>query len=554
MKAFKKQYTWDRSSLPDSVNNLLDEIVNAKHVTVKRDMKKGKMLQENAPATSFVSWAQKYHPGKRYDEIPISNTNKIPEDIYNDPMKLDQYLTSPGNEPGLVQFFQQRGLTGKTHTSKYKEYVDMDWPEEQRLQLINYARWQDEGPRRNNGDLLAYQPVPPTEQIGRSTNMRRIYGPVFAPYVNPTITNIRRPTPKPEAKTPAAQRLVAEEYDQIAKVVTPMHSKVLNELRTRRKMGRQEITNLADIHRVQSQMAQVLNTEGGVSKAYDILAAEVEGAYNRKKNNTAAERTQQEIDKTIELLEVGPDKLDMDMGQIPGALPIDPLAFIKEMEKKAKTPEGKAWVAMAARRVMPSAGIPVGNARIRMNRGYRKVPEDMAQELGFVEDVFMPASAIKQWQWQREALKAAFDDTSFVRQFTKFIKANLTAANLPTLLYNLTSNVGMQLLTRGPTFMPSMLRRNLQYQAFKNGKKFDADTQTLFEAIEDSGALSTDFHRLELEQAVEGYPALRQEAKKVKGFKQYLKSIVDDPIDALKGAATLRPLTKLYGDRTIFLN
>ena len=553
MKSFRKRHTWDRAKVPDSVNAILDEMMSARHTKPTRNAQKSKFLNDNAPTMSFVDWAAKYHPGRRYDEIPIDNSSKIPKDILDDPMKLDSHLTTRGNEPGLQQFFAQRGVTGQKHTSKYKEWVDMDWPEEQRLQLINYARWFDEGPRLSNGDLVAFQPVPGKPGLNRSTYMKRIYGPTFAPYTRPNIISMRKATPKPKPTTQAGVRAMAEEYDVLAKAVSPRHEGLLGQLRTRRSMSRQELTDLADVKRVESQMAELVNQDGGLQKASDLLAKEVEGAYTRKINNAGKERTQQELDLAIDLLEKGPDKLDLSMEQLPGALPVDPLVFLTEMRKKARTPEGRAWVAMAARRMLPSRGIQVLGKDIRMNRGYKKVPTkgskdaiSMGEKLGYTDDVYMPASAIRQWKWQDEALKAAFDKDGFVRSMIKYIKANLTAANLPTLLYNLSSNMGLQALTRGPGFIGTMFTSNLEYRAFLNGKKFSKDKHMMFEAIEESGALNTDFHRMELQHAAEGYPALMQ-GKKEKGLKAYLKEIVADPADALKGAATLRPLTKAYG-------
>jgi len=173
---------------------------------------------------------------------------------------------------------------------------------------------------------------------------------------------------------------------------------------------------------------------------------------------------------------------------------------------------------------------------IYLNRGYTKVPAEMAKKMKIQGDVYMPNFAIRQWKWQRDALDAVFGDQSKWAQFTTYVKGNLTATNLPTLLYNLASNVGLQALTRGPFFFADMMNKNLEYRMFLNGRKFSKDKQLMYEAIEDSGLLSTDFHRMELQHMADGVPDFRKTAIKKKGAKEYLKDVL-----------FMRPISKAYG-------
>jgi hypothetical protein len=535
MREFRAKYTWDRSAMPESVNAMLDDIVNAGWPRHKRNAAKGKLLREHAPVSSFREWARKYHPDTPYEYIPSRNTSVIPEDVLADPAKLDAWLMR--NPPGLEQFASQRGMKGKKHTALMKEWIDHPWPEEAHMQMVNYLRWADEGPRISAGKVAGWAPVP--KDVQRKFPDSRIYGPGFDPYkVGRSVSD---ELPPPAATTAAGKRAALEEAAVVEGIPSPEHIQAMERgLGSTRPISKQEKLDIADMHRIQNKMAALMDTDGGVDKAASLLASEIEGTYQNKMNNAAKDRIRTELDHAEGLVRRGADDPNLSIDDLPGVIPMGPREWLAQF--KPTTERGKLWFDMATRRLMPGTRIPVFKEGIYLNKGYTKIPKEMAVKIYGEQgakvhgDVYMPNFAVRQWKWQRDALDAVFNDKSAWRQFTTYVKGNLTATNLPTLLYNLASNVGLQVLTRGPFFWKDMASINLDYRAFLKGKKFDKETQMMFEAIEDSGLLSTDFHRMELAHMADGVPDFRKIAEKKKGFKEYLSDVL-----------YMRPLSKAYG-------
>ena len=514
MGSFRKKHTWDRAALPEKVNQMLDSIVNAQHPKYVRQQGKSSFLKEHAPAGPLRDWARKYHPNKDLDAIPKDNVTPIPKSVIDDPSLLGKWLEE--NPPGLAQYLAQRGLAGKRNAKDYKRWLTDEWTEESHTQLVNYARWPDEGPRTPDGKKIAYQEM--GEGVTRRYPDKRVYGRDFEPYVE-----MKKLKPEAPDATPPVSKSYLETDVPLPEGPSRLHTAVMADAMVEgRKITNQSIKDTAALHNLQREMARLLRDPDGEEAAASLFSRELEGVYNRKLDNTAMETVADELSYSREFIKKRAD--DLDISDLPGALHLAPDEFLAQFNPT--TSKGRLWKEMASRRLRKST----------FYGGYVKVPEPMMRKLKLRGDIYMPRSAVRQWKWQRAAMDQMFGADGFWAKFTTYVKANLTATNLPTLLYNTISNIGLQSLTRGPMFFKEFTQWNLQYRQFLKGKKFDSEMQGIFEAIEESGILSTDFHRMELQFLAEGIPDFRKKAIQMKGPTDYLKDIV-----------MMRPISKFYG-------
>jgi hypothetical protein len=509
MKKFGKSFTWDRSGLPESVNAMLNEILQVRHVTHKRQAGKAKLLREHAPVESFAAWADEYWPGVEYDAIPVTNTNKFSAEVLADPAaNLVQWLKARTNRPGIVEFLAQRGAGPRP--KGYGSWVKDPWKPEAHTQLLNFARWGDEGPRTTKGERVAYQPIP--AGTARSYPDKRIYGRDFQPYLSK----------KPTAEVPPPRTYLETEVSP-PEAAGKLHRRVMEDAMAEgRKRSAQEAMDLEKLHGVQREMARLMREPEGADKAAALFAEQFEKTYLERQKNQHREVLDKELAYARTTLDKGADAMKID--ELPGALPMAPDQYLAAFSPK--TAQGRLWKDMATRRL--HKGI--------FNGGYVKVGKDMMKSLNLSGEVYMPRSAIRQWRWQKGAMDATYHKRGPWAKFATYVKANLTALNLPTLLYNTLSNVGMEVLTQGPDFFVDYAKYNLQYRQFLKGKKFDPEMEAIFGTIEESGLLSTDFHRMELQFLAEGIPDFRKQAEKLRGPKDYLADVL-----------LLRPLSKLYG-------
>jgi hypothetical protein len=514
MGSFRKKHTWDRSALPDKVNQMLDSIVNAQHPKYVRQQGKSSFLKEHAPAGSFAEWARKYHPKKDLDAIPKDNVTPIPKGVRDDPTLLGRWLEE--NPPGIAQYLAQRGLAGKRNAKDYKKWLTEEWTEESHTQLVNYARWADEGPRTTDGKKIAYQEM--GEGVTRRYPDKRVYGRDFEPYVE-----MKKLKPEDPTVTPPIAKSYLETDVPLPEGPSRLQQAVMADAMVEgRKITNQSIKDTAALHNLQKEMARLMRDPDGEDAAAALFSKELENVYQNKLNNTAMETVADELAYSREFITRKAD--DLAIEDLPGALHLAPDEFLAQF--KPTTAKGRLWKDMATRRLRKST----------FYGGYVKVPEPMMRKLKLSGEIYMPRSAVRQWRWQRDALDQMFGASGFWAKFTTYVKANLTATNLPTLIYNTVSNIGMQTLTRGPMFFKEFTQWNLQYRQFLKGKKFDSEMQGIFEAIEENGILSTDFHRMELQFLAEGIPDFRKKAIQMKGPTDYLKDIV-----------MMRPISKFYG-------
>jgi len=512
MGEFERTHTWNRAALPESVNSFINQIVQNRWPKYTRMADKSKLLAKNAPVSSLKEWMAEYHPGKALDEIAIDGTKKIPREVLENPAALKEWLKK--NSPSLNQYFFQRGIKNPLGTAQYNTWVKHKWPDEQHAQLVNYARWQDEGPMSSTGARIAYEPIP--------TNVRRryadtnIYGESFNPYVR-----------KNKMAT------TAEGKEILKGDILPVSFAIRESAGVGPRRMSVETTRAMGAWRgAQKDLVRAMKNPTTRESVIETITQGLDNAYRRKNDAMHRDIVSEQLRYSESTLARGADNLKI--SELPTILHISPEKYLAAL--KPTTPNGKLFKQMAERRFRGG----------RVFGGYGKVPREMLTDLKITGNIYMPKSAMRQWKWQKAALDASLSGGWFAK-FGRYIKANLTAANLPTLIINTLSNFGIQMLTRGPFFFKDLVKDNVMYRMYLRGYKFDRKMDEIFRAIEESGALNSDFHRIELSQMASGIPDFTKKASKTMGERG--KQVVKDLLH-------MRPLTKLYGgsDNVMKLN